>query len=408
MACNVSREVTKTDATDVVDVAVAGAGPAGCWAARTLALLGARVTIIDGSHPREKPCGGGITGRALALVSSAIDRTALPLCEVRAARFVDSSRGTSTRVPLTHGDLVVASRTEFDGALVEAATAAGASVVRARMTDVAREATGFVVRTSTGVIRAQQIIGADGATSLVRRRFAQPFDRADLSIATGYFIHGVTSDEIIIELQADPPGYIWSFPRPTHLAVGICAQADAGATPAALRAKTLAWIRSMKLDSGLLDAYSWPIPSLSAHSFGSLTTSGPGWCLVGDAAGLVDPITREGIYFALLSGEWAARAIAATDGFAGRQYHERVCDEIGAELSRAARFKAGFFQPRFTQLLVDALDQSPRVRGVMAGLVAGTQPYATLRWSLARTAEIGLAWRLIRSKWYNHHSFFKE
>ena len=79
-------------------------------------------------------------------------------------------------------------------------------------------------------------------------------------------------------------------------------------------------------------------------------------------------------------------------------------DEIGAELVRAARYKAGFFRPRFTGLLVDALAESAGIRAVMAGLVAGTQPYATLKWSLARTAEVGLAWRLLRSKWYNQRS----
>jgi len=397
------------EVTDKVnDVVVVGAGPAGCWAARTLALGGARVSIVDGSHPREKPCGGGVTGRALALVGDALDRDALPRCDIRSARFVDSSRHRSTPVPLASGDLAVSSRADFDGALFAAAAAAGARVVRARVTDVARDAGGFAVQTSAGALYAGALVGADGANSLVRRRLARPFDRTDISIATGYFVHGVTSDEIVVELLADPPGYIWSFPRPTHLAVGICAQADVGIPVGALRARTLAWIRSMQLDHsdrGTLDAYSWPIPSLSAASAASLTTSGPGWYLVGDAAGLVDPITREGIYFALLSGEWAARAIATSNGGPPeRRYHARVQDEIGTELVRAARYKAGFFRPRFTGLLVEALAESAGVRAVMAGLVAGTQPYATLKWSLARTAELGLAWRLLRSKWYNQFS----
>jgi geranylgeranyl reductase family protein len=393
--------LTDKASKDVVDVVVVGAGPAGCWTARTLARLGARVTVVDGSHPREKPCGGGVTGRALALVADALDHEALPRSVIRAARFVDSSRDRSTRVELADGDLVVTSRTEFDGLLFAAAAAAGARITRARATDIARDASGFVVTTDAGVIRARTLVGADGATSLVRRRLARPFDRADISIATGYFIQGVTSDEIVIEIAADPPGYIWSFPRPTHLAVGICAQADTGVTVAALRATTLAWIRTMKLGDGALDAYSWPIPSLSPQSFASLTTSGPGWYLVGDAAGLVDPITREGIYFALQSGAWAAHAIAAHAARPERQYHERVRDEIGSELMRAARYKAGFFRPKFTGLLVDALEESAGVRAVMAGLVAGTESYATLKWSLARTAEVGLAWRLLRSKWYN-------
>jgi geranylgeranyl reductase family protein len=385
--------------TDHVDVVVIGAGPAGCWTSRTLAMLGARTTLVDGSHPREKPCGGGLTGRALALVAPAIDVSTLSRCRIRSARFIDTARGASVSVPLRDGDLDVASRTDFDGALLSAAIDAGVRFCKARVVDLRRDGADFVVHTSTGSIRAARVIGADGANSLVRRRLAEPFARADLSIASGYFVHGQTSDEIVIELLADPPGYIWSFPRPAHLAIGICAQADAGVTSAALRARTQAWIRAMRFDDRSIAPYSWPIPSLSAKSFGTLTTSGPGWCLVGDAAGLVDPITREGIYFALLSGQWAAETMASGDPQPHREYHARLGDEILPELSRAARYKAGFFRPSFTRLFADALEHSARVRALAASLVAGTQPYKSLKWSLAQTAEVGLAWRLFRAKW---------
>jgi flavin-dependent dehydrogenase len=134
---------------------------------------------------------------------------------------------------------------------------------------------------------------------------------------------------------------------------------------------------------------------LSAADFSHLTLSGPRWCLAGDAAGLVDPITREGITFALQSGAFAADAALSDDP--ARGYAARVDDQIAPELRRAAELKAGFFRPRFTRLLVDALRHSEAVRRVMADLVAGRQPYSGLKWRLARTLEVGLAWRWLRS-----------
>jgi geranylgeranyl reductase family protein len=382
------------------DVIVVGAGPAGAWAAYTLARAGARVAIIDPSHPREKACGGGITGRALALVDSAIDTTALPAAVIDTARFSESTMGRSASVALeargivSSSALIVASRAAFDGRLLEAAQRAGAALTAARVTGVTLARHGVRIETSSGAHEAAFLIGADGANSLVRRRVALAFRRDQLSMATGYFAHGVTSREIVIEIVDDPPGYIWSFPRPTHLAIGICAQADAGVSIAALRTRAAAWIRATHLADGAhLDPYSWPIPTLSAADFSRLTLGGPRWCLAGDAAGLVDPITREGIFFALQSGALAAQAAMSADPV--REYTARINDEIAPELRRAALLKAGFFRPRFTRLLIDALQQSGAVRAVMADLVAGRQSYASLKWRLAKTLQVTLAWRLL-------------
>jgi geranylgeranyl diphosphate/geranylgeranyl-bacteriochlorophyllide a reductase len=381
-----------------VDVAVVGAGPAGAWAAYTLARGGARVTIFDASHPREKPCGGGVTGRALAIVADAIESQRLDSTIIRRARFVDSQRGESAAVPLVTDDggatLIVASREAFDAALLDAAVRAGATLNESRVVDVSLRRDEVRIRTARGEHQAPFVIGADGANSFVRRRVARPFNRRELSIATGFFAHGVTSDEIVLELIGDPPGYIWSFPRRDHLAIGICAQADAGTTAAALRARTAAWIARTRIaDAARLEPYSWPIPSLDARSFGALEIAGPRWALVGDAAGLVDPITREGIFFALRSGQWAAEALSAAT--LASDYAGRVHDQIGAELARAAQFKARFFRPAFTTLLMRALQTSPAIRSVMADLVAGVQPYRTLRRRLLSTFEVTLAMRAL-------------
>src|ERR1700741_1563557 len=85
------------------DVAIIGAGPSGSWLAYLLACRGARVALVDRSHPREKPCGGGVTGRALSLVRDAIGTSDLPAVTIREARFVRSAERTSIGVTLDSG-----------------------------------------------------------------------------------------------------------------------------------------------------------------------------------------------------------------------------------------------------------------------------------------------------------------
>ncbi len=109
----------------------------------------------------------------------------------------------------------------------------------------------------------------------------------------------------------------------------------------------------------------------------------------GDAAGLVDPITREGIYFALLSGQWAADAAIAGDA---SQYAARVRAAIMPELARAAQLKTLFFRLASTGLLIHALRHSAAVNTIMGNLIAGRQGYAGLKWRLLRTLEWRLAW----------------
>ena len=373
---------------DRFDVAIVGAGPAGCRAAFRLAGAGARVAILDGSHPREKPCGGGVTGRALDLVRGAIDPSGVAMVPIETAVFEHDARRVRMSIADGTEPMVVVSRREFDGALLAAASRAGAQLIAARVTNVTPHPGGWVVDTRDGALSAGWLLGADGLNSLVRRRVLRPFDRADLSIATGFFVHGSTSREISIAFEARPAGYLWSFPRRDHLAVGVCAQADESSAEA-LRSSASRWIAGHVEGPADLVRYSWPIPSLRVASLQREQPAGPRWMLLGDAGGMVDPITREGIFFALVSADIAAESLLAGGDPAG-QYSRRIRTSIHSELIRAARLKDRFFAPRFTGLMIRALEESAAIRHVMADLIAGRQTYHGLRRRLLRTLEVKL------------------
>lgn len=371
------------------DVAIVGGGPAGSHAAFHLARGGATVAILDDSHPREKPCGGGLTARALALVGSSVATLSAGV-PIESARFAHLGRDASVQLGDRAGvlRLAVASRRSFDSRLVEMAQQAGATLIPSRTVGVDRDGGAWRLTTRGQPVTARWVIGADGPGSLVRRRLATPFGRRDLSIAAGYYVHGLTSTEVDIAFVDEPSGYLWSFPRPDHLAVGVCAQADIATSPQLLQLCEH-WI-DVNVTGGTRERYGWPIPSLTEAALLAERPWGDGWMLVGDAAGLVDPITREGIFFALLSGQLAAESLlGGADSSAA--YAARLRDTIYPELIAAARLKARFYRPRFIALLVSSLRRSERIRTIMADLVAGEQSYHDLRDRLLRTLE----WRLM-------------
>lgn len=371
------------------DVVIVGGGPSGASAAHRLAAGGVSVAIVDGSHPREKPCGGGVTARARGRIGAGITdlRPAVP---IDSAAFYFGERTVTMR--LSGADeaprLIVVPRRDFDRWLLDRASRTGATLIGERVIAVERTTQAWRVLTRDAEIRGRLLVGADGPGSMVRRRVAQPFAREDLSIAAGYFVAGRSSNRIDIALEAQPPGYFWSFPRPDHLAVGACAEADVS-RPEALLAIADAWLSRHAPDAPR-KRYGWPIPSLRVATLERQRPAGDGWLLVGDAAGLVDPITREGIFFALASGEEAAAAILGS-GDPATRYTQRLRDTIYAELLLAARIKARFYEPRFMALLLSALQRSGRIRTIMADLIAGDQPYRALKHRLLQTFE----WKLM-------------
>jgi flavin-dependent dehydrogenase len=357
-----------------VKVAVVGAGPAGSLLAWHLARDGAAVTILDASHPREKPCGGGLTGKALALLPPAPSADPLPARLVDRCRFDD---GVASVQVILERPVAIASRAELDAWLLRRASEAGARHVAERV--VAVDAAGTLRTSAGGTTRFDVIVGADGAGSLVRRTLLAPTPPERLAMAAGWFARG--SSEMHVRFTPELAGYLWLFPRRDHVGVGICAPLRRAPTRALLDRLEMEVRRSFPaLADG--ERYAHTIPSPSGEAASILEVAGPRWALIGDAAALADPITGEGIYPALKS----AAVLAATlrEHASPASYPARLLEELGRELLAAAALRDRFYAPGFSRRMLMYAARSAAVRAVLGDLVLGKQGYLGLKRRLLR------------------------
>lgn len=375
-----------------MNVGVVGAGPAGAALAWHLARDGARVTLFDASHPREKPCGGGVTAKALDLLPPAPTDDPLPARLIDQCSF-ESGEGERVDVPLKR-PVAVASRRQFDAWLLRRALDGGARHVAERVVAVTADADNARVRTATGETAFDVVVGADGAGSLVRRTLLSPTPRERLTMAAGWFAPGTS--RLTICFTPGLAGYLWLFPRPDHVSVGICAPLAAVPTQAMLQRLERDVARAYPALTPEIDAgrYAHTIPSPSSDPRSILEIAGARWALVGDAGALADPVTGEGIYYALRSAKVLAETLR--DSASPAAYPRRALTAFGHELLRAAALRERFFAPGFPRRMVRYSAWSPAVRCVLGDLVLGEQGYAGLKRRLLRALP-RFAWDVARA-----------
>jgi flavin-dependent dehydrogenase len=360
-----------------VRVGIVGGGPAGALLAHLLARDGAGATLFDASHPREKPCGGGITAKAMALLPEAPPDDPLPARAVSTCRF-ESGAGEAVQIEMAR-PVAIAARRELDAWLLRRATSAGATHASERVVGISADAR---LRTADGREHAfDVVVGADGAGSLVRRTLLGATPAGRLMMAAGWFAKG--DAPMLVRFVPGLAGYMWLFPRSDHVGVGICAPLRALPTRrllARLEAEVAASFPA--LGGAGTRRYAHTIPSPSAEEGSLLRVAGARWALVGDAAALADPITGEGIYYALRSAQLLAETLRRSGSPAG--YPARLLEDCGGELLRAARLLERFYAEGFSRRVVRYAARSPAIRAVLAELVLGEQGYAGLKPRLLR------------------------
>ena len=323
------------------DVAVVGAGPAGTAAAIGLARAGRRVVVVDRSpFPRDKYCGDGLTTGALRLLEHlGLDPSSIHSWRAATSLVIRAPSGLEVSYPFSRlGQYAAtAQRRHLDAALVALARRAGAEVFDGCACEgITVDADRVVLKLAgaAGPLQARYAIAADGMWSPVRRMLglSLPAYRGDWHAFRQYYTGVGPQASAALRVWFEPeilPGYVWSFPLP-----GGAANVGFGVSRSTHRTGSLArlWdeLRSRPHIAAALgpDATpadrprAWPIPT----RLGDLPLATERVLFCGDAAGVGDPMTGEGIGQALLSGLLAAEALAAAgpDDEVAAQSHYRA------------------------------------------------------------------------------------
>jgi geranylgeranyl reductase family protein len=374
-----------------MEVAVVGGGPGGSWAAILLARRGHTVTLLDPQAPWEKPCGGGVTTRALERFD--IFSGQLPRKQIE---DITVYFGDTNSVTIKPGQpLVIVSRKELAQSLVDEALQAGVRILSERVTQVGREKARWHVKTKSSTLEADFLVGADGATSFVRRSLATPLSPEDLCITLGYYIPGDAPPVMKIFFVQSLEGYIWSFPRPNHISYGLISRSGPGRTGKAK--ELLANFIVADLGPEVMkqaEFFSAPVPCLQKKSWKDNVIAGDGWALVGDAAGLADPITGEGIFFAFRSAEILADTIQRPG-----EYAKEIWRDVGNDLARASAMYRKFYRGQFLgadfrKRAVQLARKSRTMKKLMETFIEGRQPYLNLKKKLFFSFP-SVAWDLV-------------
>ncbi|MGR6317225.1 geranylgeranyl reductase family protein [Micromonospora soli] len=316
------------------DVIVVGGGPAGAAAALAARRAGAaRVLLVDRyDFPRDKACGDGIAAHALDVlaelgVTGAVDGYA----PVPALRLVGPGGGTVART-LPRAAYTVP-RQVFDARLVAAATAAGAELRRHTVRRVELRDDRVVL---DGELAARAVVGADGAGSMLRRALGHPVnpDRHLALAIRGYApARPGPPEQMIVTSTARWPAYAWSFP------IGD-GRANVGYGEV-LRDQPLTRAHLLDRLAALLPGTDpAAVTDLRAHHLPFSThRPAPGRgrvVLAGDALSLINPLTGEGIFYALRSGALAGAAAAGTPAHAARRYADALRRRLGTHLRHSS------------------------------------------------------------------------
>ena len=407
---------------------VVGAGPAGATAARALAARGVAVRLLDrAAFPRNKPCGGGISVRVLTRFPYLARELPRIATHAVSRLYLEGPDGHATVVNSDAPAALMIRRVEFDALLVSLAQQAGAELVTGADIVQAREDDDGVTLTARDgrSFRAPIVIAADGVHSVVARRLginpgwtsgALALDMMEETPRSA--LRDVDPSTLWVSYGFDPAGprnvggrgaaegYAYIFPKRDHVNIGIGYvlshyRAAVDRAPYELQRGFVAALRDRGIVVG--DSVRKNFTPFLIPVGGPLREPGRGRVLVaGDAGGFVNGFTAEGIYYAMVSGELAAKVIAGTRDVAhlAARYRRACNDEVGAELRDSVLIQRYLFADRRRiAAIINGAHRAASTTRAILDFVMGRRSYRSLRRSLLTRSPLlvgRLVWEQVR------------
>lgn len=337
--------------SNTYDVIVVGSGPAGACAAWRLAKAGVAVAVLEkAALPRYKTCGGGLVGRAMQALPMDVRHVVEQDCHIAQLNFLPTGPCFTTHRQTPIVSMTMRSRLDF--AILSAAQEAGAAVhERCAVESVSFHGDFFTIVTNGGSMRARFVVAADGAHGTVARTIGLADGRV-LIPALEYEatvphdrlngFHGIAR----FDFGLLPHGYAWTFPKRRHLSIGVLSMTQRGRDLKRAMAHYLDVLGCRSVAQVERHGFVIPIRPRSGPFVDKRVL------LVGDAAGFADPVTGEGISFAVRSGLMAAQALIdgqLDEKLVGNAYTRSLAETILPELHTG-------------RVLARALYDFPRIR----------------------------------------------
>ena len=342
------------------DVAIVGAGPAGSSLAAQISSSGLHAVIIDKQDfPRNKLCGGMLTSKTIDLITHLFPRLTYDSYSIRLVDVLYKQSRLLSFVPVDI--LKIIDRFNFDYELVKYAQHCGAAFMPASTIKEIDFSSRIIETVGSNLIRYGILVGADGAHSYVRRKLGLPKNnmgfcvQVSLPYATSSAIErDFNKEKAEIFFGEFEQGYLWRFPLNTIAVVGT------GAIVSSMEGKPILQV----LKDFIQLNYAIPeykirgahLPSGNSIELGDLKSN---TCLIGDAAGLIDPITGEGLYFALYSSSMLANVLAHCPSHLVFEAYQHKMSQVIKRINNDCQLRNVLYEPPLLAQTLQTLSHVP-------------------------------------------------